>query len=165
VKHAVADVAGISVAEQQMAERVYAGANPPTVKLLAVVRAERQLSGFEPGLPRRLDDLAAREVEHRVEQRADHPVLPSSAARARRASRRARRSGSGVRARRTAVRTTDAAVSRSVRQPAWTTSGRAPAAGSPAPDELAPDFSDSRRGRETAGGPSKSSCRKLRNFG
>jgi hypothetical protein len=48
------------------------------------------------------------------------------AARAYRASSRARRSGSGVLARRVEARTTAIAVSRSVRQPEWTTTGRAP---------------------------------------
>jgi hypothetical protein len=52
---------------------------------------------------------------------------PPAAARAERASCRARRRGSGVRARRAAARVTAVAVSRSVRQPGCTTIGRAPA--------------------------------------
>ena len=126
VGEAVADVAAVAVAQQQMAERVGAGADPPPVQPLAVGGLEPHVAVVQPRPARRLDDRPRGEVEQRVEQRADHRTWPSSAARARRASRRARRMGWGVRARRLAARTADTAVSRSVRHPGWTTRGRAP---------------------------------------
>jgi hypothetical protein len=78
VEDSVADVAGVAVAEQQMAERIRPGADPPTVQPLAVVRAELEVEEVQPGPARRLGDRAGGEVEQRVEKQADRSQYGST---------------------------------------------------------------------------------------
>ncbi|HEY3020545.1 MAG TPA: hypothetical protein VGJ32_10150 [Solirubrobacteraceae bacterium] len=71
MQDAVADVARVAVAEQDVAERGRARRDPPAVQPLAVVGGDRDVVERQPRRGRGLLDRPRREVDQRVEQPAD----------------------------------------------------------------------------------------------
>jgi hypothetical protein len=77
VQHAIADVAAVSVAEEDVPDRALRRRDPPRVQPLAVPGLDRLL------LAHRLrggQELSLRDEQQGVEQRAPHPRAASQAA-------------------------------------------------------------------------------------
>jgi hypothetical protein len=71
VKHAVAHVACVAVAEQDLSGGGAFGLDPPAMKPFPVLGLDREVAKGEPVIGRRLQDRARREVQELVEEDAD----------------------------------------------------------------------------------------------
>jgi hypothetical protein len=74
VEDAVTHVAGVAVAEQEVAQRRRLGRDPPAVKPLPVARLKSDVPKVQASRRRRLLDHSGREVEKRFEKEAAHGV-------------------------------------------------------------------------------------------
>jgi hypothetical protein len=72
VRHAVADVAGVAVEEEDVADRRRRRGNPPAVEPLAVIGLDRDVRVRDAGRPR---ERTAGEVQQRVQQWADANIF------------------------------------------------------------------------------------------